>query len=108
MKYRYENVICERVVDGDTIDVEIDFGFKLKKKERLRLYGINAPETRGKEKEKGLKSKERLIALIEGKNIVVETEKKGKFGRYLAKIYYQNKYINRWLVNGGFAEYKDY
>jgi len=120
MKYRFENVICERVVDGDTIDVLIDFGFKITKRERLRLARINAPETRGKEKVAGQKAKRELKSLIEGKKIAIETEKQGKFGRYLAEVYYeiiidtamvQNREeinINDWLVEKDLAEYKDY
>jgi micrococcal nuclease len=107
-KYRYENVKCTRVVDGDTIDVIIDFGFKLTLAMRLRLSRINAPETRGKEKEQGLVSKQKLITLIEGKDIIIETEKQGKYGRYLAEIYYGSMNINDWLVEKEFANYKSY
>ena len=111
MKYRFENVICEKVLDGDTIDCLIDFGFKLTKQERFRLSRINAPEVKGKEKEEGLKSKFALKELIEGKNIIIETEKKGKYGRYLAEVWTEeepNRNINDWLVLSNLAQYKDY
>ena len=107
-KYRYENVKCTRVVDGDTIDVIIDFGFKLTLAMRLRLSRINAPETRGKEKIEGMESKQKLVTLIEGKDIIIETEKQGKYGRYLAEIYYGSMNMNDWLVEKGFAKYKQY
>jgi len=76
-----------KVVDGDTLDLKIDFGFKIYHEDRFRLKGINAPEIRGKERPKGLKVKEYVKNLIEGKMIVVETFKKGKYGRYICEIY---------------------
>ena len=91
--YEY-NAQVLRVVDGDTVDVLIDCGFSTFRKERVRLYGINAPESRTRDKEekkRGLAAKERLDQLItntEGK-IVVKTEldKKGKYGRILGVIW---------------------
>jgi len=81
-----------RVVDGDTIDLLIDLGFNAWKKERIRLSGINTPETRTKdlkEKEKGLLAKKRLNNLINSSNkkVLVKTTEKGKYGRYLGNIY---------------------
>ena len=75
--YQYKAELI-RVIDGDTVDAMIDCGFSTFKKERIRLYGINTPETRTrdlKEKEKGLAAKARLIELIEegGNNFIVET-----------------------------------
>ena len=75
--YQYKAKLI-RVVDGDTVDAMIDCGFSTFKKERIRLYGINTPEVRTrdkKEKEKGLAAKDRLIQLIqEGDNeFIVET-----------------------------------
>ena len=89
--YRYKaNVI--KVVDGDTIDLEIELGFNILIRERVRLYGIDAPETRTKdkkEKAKGLKTKRYVENAIGGEEIEIETKKdKGKFGRYLATIHY--------------------
>lgn len=78
-----------RVIDGDTIDIDIDLGFKtVLSNERLRLAGIDAPESRTRdlrEKELGLKAKARLKELLP-KNFVIRTTKdeKGKFGRILA------------------------
>ena len=98
--YEY-NAQVLRVVDGDTVDVLIDCGFSTFRKERVRLYGINAPESRTRDKEekkKGLAAKERLDQLItntEGK-IVVKTEldKKGKYGRILGVIWDEDKKKN--------------
>jgi micrococcal nuclease len=91
--YQYKAKLI-RVVDGDTVDAMIDCGFNTFKKERIRLYGIDTPETRTrdkKEKEKGLAAKARLIELIEEGNneFIVETsiDKKGKYGRLLGNLF---------------------
>ena len=91
--YQYKAKLI-RVVDGDTVDALIDCGFSTFKKERVRLYGINAPESRTrdkKEKKRGLAAKTRLKELIkEGKNeFMVETkiDKKGKYGRLLGELF---------------------
>jgi len=90
--YEYKAKLV-RVVDGDTVDVMIDCGFSIFKKERVRLYGINAPESRTRDKEekkRGLAATARLKELIkEGKNeFVLETriDKKGKYGRLLGTL----------------------
>ena len=91
--YKYKATLI-KIVDGDTVDAMIDCGFSTFKKERIRLYGINAPESRTRDKEekkRGLASKARLKELIkDGKNeFIVETsiDKKGKYGRLLGKIF---------------------
>jgi len=82
-----------RVVDGDTVDAELDLGFNIKYKERIRLMAIDTPESRTRnkvEKKLGLKSKARLKELISihKGNIVLRTSKegKGKFGRILGTL----------------------
>jgi micrococcal nuclease len=91
--YQYKAKL-DRVVDGDTVDAMIDCGFSTFKKERIRLHGIDAPESRTRdkaEKKRGLAAKARLKELIkEGKNeFLVETsvDKKGKYGRLLGKLF---------------------
>ena len=91
--YQYKAKLI-RVVDGDTVDAMIDCGFNTFKKERIRLYGIDAPESRTRdkaEKKRGLAAKARLKELIkEGKNkFIVETsiDKKGKYGRLLGRLF---------------------
>ena len=80
-----------KVVDGDTIDAEIDLGFDIKVKKRIRFMGINAPESRTRdleEKAKGLAAKDRVKALLEGcKNIQLHSHGIGKFGRCLGEIF---------------------
>ena len=107
----YEYAIKEivKVVDGDTIDIVIDLGFNLSKKERVRLAGIDSPESRTKdleEKELGLESKEFLKRRLEdGKasGLRVKTEKDGKYGRMLGWIYCGETNINTEMVDRGYA-----
>lgn len=99
-----------RVVDGDTVDVTIDLGFDLTKKERVRLSGIDTPESRTKdlaEKHLGLEAKAYLTELLVGADdLVVKTEKDGKFGRMLGE-FFNNKFsvysINQQLIDEGYA-----
>jgi micrococcal nuclease len=104
-EYRY-NVILNSVYDGDTINVDINLGFGVwLKNQNIRLYGINAPELRKESREKGLKTKERLIELLSDKKIIIETlkDKKEKYGRWLGKIYVENVLINDVLVSENLA-----
>jgi len=102
----------DRVVDGDTIDVNIDLGFDISVHKRVRLAGINAPESRTKdleEKKKGLASKARLIELLDKGDLVVESKELGKYGRVIGDltIYPDNLdlpiNINETLVKEGHA-----
>ena len=107
MTYEYK---CEliRVVDGDTIDVSVDLGFKVwLRKERVRLLGINTPESRTRnleEKALGLASKERLKELLP-KRFIIKTSKdgKGKFGRILAIPFVDGEDICKKMVLEGHA-----
>ena len=87
--YNYK-ISVVKVVDGDTIDAEIDLGFDIKVKKRVRFMGINAPESRTRdleEKAKGLAAKDRVKALLEGcNNIQLKSHGIGKFGRCLGEI----------------------
>ena len=89
--YNY-NAICTRVVDGDTIDAMIDLGFGVHVKKRIRLAGINAPESRTRDKQEkilGLAAKDRLIAMMEGADnkFELESQELGKYGRVLGKLH---------------------
>tara|TARA_R110002033_G_scaffold143304_2_gene181480 strand:+ start:573 stop:914 length:342 start_codon:yes stop_codon:yes gene_type:complete len=89
--YEY-NAELRRVVDGDTVDVTIDCGFNIHIKERVRLTGISAPESRTRdleEKKRGLASKERLKVILEsfGHTFIIRTSiDRGKFGRLLGEL----------------------
>lgn len=105
----YYNAVVERVVDGDTIDVTIDLGFNIWVKERLRLYGLNTPETRTKdleEKERGLKAKKYVENQVNsnGGQIQVLSLGKGKYGRVLAEIWVGKNNINELLIANNHAE----
>lgn len=102
-----------RVVDGDTLVVDIDLGLKVRLKDTIRLYGINTPETHGVSKtsaeyKAGMLSKERLIGLVEGKDVYLRThfDKECKYGRLLADIYVDGHVdsVNTILLNEGLAK----
>ena len=80
-----------KVVDGDTVDAMVDLGFSIYRKIRIRLYGVNAPESRTKdleEKERGLQAKSRLRDILEENDYEVDLKSfgVGKFGRCLGEI----------------------
>ena len=81
----------DRVIDGDTIDVNIDLGFDIQIKKRVRFAGINTPESRTRdleEKAKGLAAKDRVKAILADNEIfTLQSEEIGKYGRVLGKIY---------------------
>ena len=89
--YEY-NCKIVRVVDGDTVDVDIDLGFNhWIHGERIRLFGVDCPECRSrdpKEKAAGLAAKDFIKRLLhDGGTYTLTTKEKGKFGRYLGTIY---------------------
>ena len=100
-----------RVVDGDTLDVDIDLGFDLTLRERVRLYGINTPETRTSnpiEKADGMLAHNFLLeTLLEFNNDVkLVLHGEGKFGRPLADVYIGKDFhtnVNHLLVSEGYA-----
>jgi len=88
--YEYKAIV-DRVVDGDTIDCTIDLGFSVWKKIRVRMEGINAPESRTRdleEKERGLAAKARLVEILEynDNTCVLQVSGVGKYGRALAAV----------------------
>jgi len=113
--YNYKAIVTS-IYDGDTCTVDIDLGLSVwLRGEKLRLNRINAPELKGEERPKGLKSRDFLISKINGKEITIETikDRKGKYGRYLAEIWLEEKKgkfinINDLLVTEGFAKYQKY
>lgn len=106
--YRVNKVT--KVVDGDTIDVIIDLGFDIMYKSRVRLFGIDTPESRTRdldEKKFGLLSKEYLkSALSKAQKIVIKThkgEETGKFGRILGEIFCDGVNVNQQMCEVGHA-----
>jgi micrococcal nuclease len=101
-----------KIVDGDTIDVVIDLGFDISFTTRVRLAGIDTPESRTKdlaEKALGLESKAYLASILEGaENVVIKTEKINsteKFGRVLGWLYVNGEIdsVNSEMINKGYA-----
>ena len=114
--YRY-NAKLVRVIDGDTIDAMIDLGFGVWIKRRIRLAGLDAPETRTRdkaEKKRGLEAKTRLETALKEKDFTLSSHGVGKYGRCIADIYvvkkylrsdkYQGKCINEMLIKEGYAK----
>jgi micrococcal nuclease len=113
--YEYEAKII-KVVDGDTVDALIDLGFDTHVKKRIRLYGINAPESRTRDKEekvRGLAAKDRLKEILkDNRNIItLRSHGVGKFGRCLGELFipgtemfsYEPQCVNRMLISEGHA-----
>jgi micrococcal nuclease len=101
-----------KVVDGDTIDVDIDLGFDISFTSRVRLAGIDAPESRTKdlaEKALGLEAKEYLKHAIDSaKTVVIKTEKSDsseKYGRILGWVFLDGSVvsINEKMIAEGYA-----
>ena len=110
--YHYQAKVT-KVYDGDTITADIDLGLSIfAKGEKIRFHRIDAPELKGRTKNKGVKSRDFLKSIIDQKEIIIETikDKKEKYGRYLAEVWIlQGKKftnVNDLLVENGFAIYK--
>lgn len=97
------------IVDGDTVDVDIDLGFGVwMKKQRIRLYGIDTPESRTRdleEKKYGLAAKAYLTGMLDDEaGIILKTykDKEGKFGRILGELWrttnYADQSINEYMI----------
>ena len=104
--YKY-NAKLDRVVDGDTIDALVDLGFDTWKKVRIRMMGMNAPESRTRdleEKKLGLAAKDRLIEMLGDGDFTLQSHGVGKYGRCLGEIFKKSDVsLNRQLINEGHA-----
>ena len=110
--YIYRIKSITKVVDGDTIDANIDLGFDISLTKRIRLAGIDTPESRTtnlKEKALGLESKEWLKKTLEGaKDIIIKTEKPDsteKYGRIIGHLFIngQETSLNNQMIDEGYA-----
>ena len=105
--YEYKCTVV-RVVDGDTVDVDIDLGFGVwMRKQRIRMFGIDAPESRtsnSTERQYGIAAKKFLTDMLDDKQLILKTHKdaKGKFGRILGEIWrttdFADQSINDYMV----------
>ena len=110
--YEYFVKEVKNVVDGDTIDVVIDLGFDILFASRVRLAGIDTPESRTTDKAEkalGLEAKEYLKKqLKDAKSVVIRTEKMNsseKYGRILGWVYVngESESVNNKMINDGYA-----
>lgn len=107
--YEYRAQIT-RVIDGDTVEAEIDLGFHVTFTVTLRLAGINAPETKGTERPRGLAATRYLDSLITDltgstRELTVRTQKDvtEKYGRYLAVLMVGDVNLNDRMLADGHA-----
>ena len=114
--YNFRVISIDKVVDGDTIDVTIDLGFDLYKKERVRVAGVDTPEKRTRnleEKALGLDAtawiKDKLEGAIDGDDdLIIRTELDGgvgKYGRLLGWLYIGDATVslNEKMIDEGYA-----
>ena len=110
--YEYHVKKVNNVVDGDTIDVEIDLGFDISFSSRVRLAGIDTPESRTKdlaEKKLGLEAKDYVKSKIkDAKEVVIKTEKMDsseKYGRILGWVFLDGSKVsvNEQMIADGYA-----
>lgn len=101
MDYVFRGTVYN-VVDGDTVDVELDLGFKIKIKQRFRLADIDTPE-RG---QPGFEeARTALASYVKDKVLTFVTQKQSKWGYYLAHIEYEDGYtVNRQMIDEGYAK----
>jgi len=102
-----------RVIEGDTIDADIDLGFDIYIRQRIKLFGIATPDPKSKDiniREQGLIVKSKLIELLP-KDFIVETlhNRRGKYGRTMGIVYIKDEKnkltnINHTLIDLGLAE----
>ena len=111
--YEYKIKEITHFVDGDTFDCIIDLGFDIFHEVRVRMYGMNTPESRTRdleEKKKGLASKARLVEILteeDAYKLVLRTKEKGKFGRWRGIVVKQYEHhvedVNQQMIEEGFA-----
>lgn len=107
--YQYKIKKINRVIDGDTVDLDIDLGFNVTLSHRVRLKGIDAAETRtlnAEEKAKGLVAKEWIKKELSRKGEwIIETAKDDKYGRILGTLYCVGdaSTLNERMLNEGVA-----
>jgi micrococcal nuclease len=80
---------CVRVIDGDTLDLDIDLGMYFRVTKRVRLKGIDTPELRGKDKDRAVAARTEVTIWTDGVELLIRTEldETDKYGRLLADIW---------------------
>ena len=107
--YRYSACKVARIVDGDTVDLWINLGFSTFVRKRIRMYGIDTPETRTRDKAEkvlGLAAKARLVELLAGGACDLDSLELGKYGRVLGILHVGATNVNaEMLKTKGTKEY---
>lgn len=99
VKHQYRATVL-RVIDGDTLEALVDLGLEVFRKVKIRLAGIDCPEAHTDE---GKKVTAYVRGLLEDKEVVINTYKKGSFNRWLGTVYLGNLAINPHLIQEGMA-----
>ena len=108
--YSYRVKSIKKVIDGDTFDCIMDLGFDVLLEARVRMMGMDTPESRTRdleEKKFGLLAKEYLTMKLEAEDIIVRTEvdnEKGKFGRILGWVWADGVNVNQQMIDEMGAE----
>ena len=111
--YEYKAKLV-RVIDGDTIELEIDLGFSITMKRKIRLLNIDTPEiyhpSCEKEREHGLEATNFVKEFLSNQEIIIKThkDKTGKYGRILAEVFIDNTCLNDRLLIEGFQKRENY
>lgn len=101
--YEYTATVL-RVIDGDTVWLDVDLGFDVKRKDSFRLAAIDAPEISTPE---GVAARDHLVRLLHGGGeltITTHKDKREKFGRYLATLWLGHRNLNVEMVIDGHAQ----
>ena len=107
--YSYRVKSIKKVIDGDTFDCIMDLGFDVLLEARVRMMGMDTPESRTRdleEKKFGLLAKEYLTMKLEAEDIIVRTEvdnEKGKFGRILGWVWADGVNVNQQMIDENIA-----
>lgn len=104
--YKYSDCRVERCVDGDTVDLWINLGFSTFVKKRVRLYGINTPESRTRdleEKARGKAATAHIESLLEAGRCDLDSHELGKYGRVLGTLWVDGVDINQQMIADGHA-----
>ena len=101
--YEYRAKVTS-VYDGDTVTADIDLGFEVwLRAQRLRLLNVNTPEVRGKNKKEGIVARDALREKVLDKDVLIKSDRRGKYGRWLVEIFVEEENINQWLLTEGLA-----
>lgn len=100
--YQYKAELI-KVIDGDTIDLQVDLGFHAFMKIRFRLNGVDTPEIRGESRDAGLIAKKFITDTLTTGELTVVSKKTGKYGRWLGVLFVNKTNINELMIEQGHA-----